>query len=164
MRLFCTGRVVEWDTPEFEHLLGKMGKKWIDGARAILVFEIWKVQSSCGYGVPRVNLQPSPPTSTTEGEDTQKALQTAFQDRETLGHWASKTVEKNELGAYQRKNNVSSLDGLPGLKSARRDAGQNLLLVDCQAFAKKVGAQRQALIVGLLMGFIVCFAGLWIRG
>lgn len=160
MRLFCTGKVVEWDTPEFEPLLGKMGKKRIDGARAILVFDIWKVQSSCGYGVPRVNLQNSP----TEGNDTEKALQTAFQDRETLGHWASKTVEKNELGAYQIKNNTSSLDGLPGLKSARRDAGQNLLLVDSQAFARRVAAQREALVVGVLMGFLVCLAGLWVRG
>src|SRR3954452_12005867 len=27
MRFFCKGRVVEWDRPEFESLLSKMGKK-----------------------------------------------------------------------------------------------------------------------------------------
>lgn len=42
MRWFCTGRVVEWDTPEFEELLKRMGKEKIAGARAILVFRVWK--------------------------------------------------------------------------------------------------------------------------
>jgi len=43
MRWFCTGRVVEWDMPEFQTLLGKMSKKRLDGPRAVIVLDIWKV-------------------------------------------------------------------------------------------------------------------------
>lgn len=42
MRLFCTGRVVEHDQPEFEQLLSKMGKKTFDGARAVILLDIFK--------------------------------------------------------------------------------------------------------------------------
>ena len=42
MRWFCTGRVVEWDQPEFEELLKKMNKAKIDGARAIIMLHVWK--------------------------------------------------------------------------------------------------------------------------
>ncbi|CAG8950166.1 hypothetical protein HYFRA_00008403 [Hymenoscyphus fraxineus] len=175
VRFFCTGRVVEWDTPEFQVLVSKMGKKKVEGARAVLLFKVWKAQSSCGYGVPRINPQltsssstppnPSSPSTDTptspsiEHQDEEKA---AFLDREILGHWASKQIEKNELGAYQIKNNLSSLDGLPGLKTARREAGQNLLFVDFVAFCKRVLAQREGLMVGLLMGFLIYVFGVFL--
>lgn len=44
MRWFCTGRVVEWDQPEYEELVKKMGKeeKVVTGARAVLVFHVYK--------------------------------------------------------------------------------------------------------------------------
>lgn len=43
MRFFCTGRVIEWDQPEFETVLARMGKKRIDGARAIIYLDVFKV-------------------------------------------------------------------------------------------------------------------------
>jgi hypothetical protein len=43
IRFFCTGRVVEWDQPEFEILLTKTGKKRIEGARAVIVLDVFKV-------------------------------------------------------------------------------------------------------------------------
>jgi hypothetical protein len=43
MRFFCKGRVVEWDQPEFEVLLTKMGKKRIEGARAVIMLAVFKV-------------------------------------------------------------------------------------------------------------------------
>jgi hypothetical protein len=42
MRWFCTGRVIEWDKPEFEDLLKRMGKAKLDGARAIILLHVWK--------------------------------------------------------------------------------------------------------------------------
>lgn len=42
MRWFCKGSIVEWDQPEFEELLKKMGKTAFDGARAILLMNVWK--------------------------------------------------------------------------------------------------------------------------
>jgi hypothetical protein len=43
MRFFCTGRVVEWDRPEFESLLERMGKMRIQGARAVILLDVFKV-------------------------------------------------------------------------------------------------------------------------
>lgn len=43
MRLFCTGSVVEWDDPKFEETLKRMGKEKIDGARAVILLDVWKV-------------------------------------------------------------------------------------------------------------------------
>lgn len=43
MRFFCKGRVVEWNSPEFEGLIGRMGKRRVEGARAIIELSVWKV-------------------------------------------------------------------------------------------------------------------------
>ena len=43
MRFFCTGKVVEWDEPAFEPLLAKMGGKRVEGARAVILLNVWKV-------------------------------------------------------------------------------------------------------------------------
>src|SRR5438046_873816 len=45
LRLFCTGTVIEWDMPEFEPTLRRMGKVKMDGARAVLLLDVWKVSS-----------------------------------------------------------------------------------------------------------------------
>lgn len=37
------GKVVEWDDPRFEGLLKRMGKERIDGARAIILLDVFKV-------------------------------------------------------------------------------------------------------------------------
>jgi hypothetical protein len=42
MRWFCKGRVIEWNDPEFDVVLDRMKKNRIDGARAILYFEVFK--------------------------------------------------------------------------------------------------------------------------
>lgn len=44
MRLFCKGRVIEWDQPQFNDVLESMGpEKKLAGARAIILLDIWKV-------------------------------------------------------------------------------------------------------------------------
>lgn len=42
-RLYENGRVVECDQPEFEVLLTKMGKKRTEGARAMIMLDVFKV-------------------------------------------------------------------------------------------------------------------------
>ena len=42
MRWFCTGRVVEWDQPEYEGLIKAMGKEEITGARAVILLHVYK--------------------------------------------------------------------------------------------------------------------------
>lgn len=46
MRFFCMGKVVEWDDPRFEGLLKKMGKERIEGARAVILLDVFKVRIS----------------------------------------------------------------------------------------------------------------------
>lgn len=43
MRFFCTGKVVEYDQPEFDPLLERMAKRRVEGARAIIMLDVFKV-------------------------------------------------------------------------------------------------------------------------
>ena len=43
MRFFCKGSVVEWDDGRFEGLMGKMGKRRVEGARAVILLDVLKV-------------------------------------------------------------------------------------------------------------------------
>ena len=60
-----------------------------------------------------------------------------LEDRQTLGHWANKQIDKNVMNDYRADMNARSLDGLPGLRVARRDKGEMLLLRDLEAQVKK---------------------------
>jgi hypothetical protein len=41
------GSVVEWDDARFEPLVRRMGKKRIDGARAVILLDVYKVFMLC---------------------------------------------------------------------------------------------------------------------
>ena len=45
MRLFCKGRVVEWDEPGFGGWVERMGEKRVTAMRAIVVLEVFKVSN-----------------------------------------------------------------------------------------------------------------------
>ncbi|KAJ1338707.1 hypothetical protein MN608_01569 [Microdochium nivale] len=157
MRLFCRGRVIEWDNPEFQPFLSdtmKLDK--VDAARAIIVLDIFKVQTSCGYAVPRIrqalhantanNTDADPKCSWPTDEinddndasflDARLAKEKAdigvagFEERPTLKFFNSKREREGTAHDYQNEMNTSSLDGLPGLRAARRDTGENLLIGD----------------------------------
>ncbi|KAI9809778.1 MAG: hypothetical protein M1825_000211 [Sarcosagium campestre] len=134
MRFFCHGTVVEWDQPQFDSVLRRMGKDKIDGARAVIMLDVFKVQTSCGYGVPMLDKNPT--------------AESRFEDRKTLGHWASNKVNKNELLPYQMINNARSLDGLPGLRAARRDRGERFWLESTMAWLRRIKAQWDAVLTG----------------
>ena len=63
------------------------------GARAVIVVDVDRVSSSCGYAVPRMTLDAP---------------------RDELVDWAA---NKDEAGLveYRRTKNATSIDGLPGL-------------------------------------------------
>ncbi|OQD60742.1 hypothetical protein PENPOL_c021G01153 [Penicillium polonicum] len=117
MRLFCTGSVIEWDEPEFVPYLQAMGGKSLLGARAVIVLDIFKVQLSCGFGVPKLAL--------TFDAETNEA-KPCFENRSRLGEFAQYTVDRGEMMEYQVKWNSRSLDGLPGLHSALRKSGHSI--------------------------------------
>lgn len=43
VRFFCRGKVVEWDDEAFGGLVGRMGGKEVQGARAVVSLDVWKV-------------------------------------------------------------------------------------------------------------------------
>lgn len=43
MPFSCKGRVVEWDQPVFETLVQKVGRMRIEGARAVIMLDVFKV-------------------------------------------------------------------------------------------------------------------------
>ncbi|KAL4973300.1 DUF1446-domain-containing protein [Aspergillus desertorum] len=119
LRFFCTGSVIEWSDPDFGPYLERMGEKKLVGARAIIRLDVFKVQTSCGYGVPQLSL--------TFDEETNQP-KPYLKDRDTLGNWANKKVGAGEMRAYQGEWNSRSLDGLPGLRTALQDKGQSVRL------------------------------------
>ncbi|CUS14246.1 unnamed protein product [Tuber aestivum] len=129
LRLFCTGRVVEAGDAGFEEiarLFGPQGEEGggeageaVKGARAVILLDIFKVQTSCGYGVPIVE-----GVVANGGEAKGR-----FGERDTLERWAEKQIEKGGLEKYRAEWNSGSLDRLPGLRSARREKGERVLWV-----------------------------------
>ncbi len=183
MRFFCWGKVVEWnDEPRFGEMVTKMGKNRVSGARAVIELQIWKVsrhyclicscyvwavataqenltddlraqvQTSCGFGVPYL---PSPTYEDIKAIETGEKKYLELIDRQTMGHWASKQIEKGALRDYQKMNNAFSLDKLPGLRTALRDAGYTVWVSKITAWVRKVGrGQKEGFALGVVVG---CF-------
>ncbi|KAL8978378.1 MAG: hypothetical protein Q9205_006018 [Flavoplaca limonia] len=160
MRFFCWGKVVEWDDePRFGEMVTKMGKSKVTGARAVIELQIWKtsgraqVQTSCGFGVPYL---PSPTYDDIKAIEAGEKKYLELRDRETMGHWASKQVEKGALRDYQKMNNAFSLDKLPGLRTAIRDAGYTVWVSKMIAWIRKIGGgQKEGFALGMVVGCLV---------
>jgi Pyridoxamine 5'-phosphate oxidase len=92
-RLYGSGTVHEAGTPGFDALA--VDFDLLPGARSIVVVDVDRVSTSCGYAVPQMDF---------------------VEDRERLKDWA---LAKNEdaLVAYRAEKNAVSIDGLPGLAS-----------------------------------------------
>ncbi|RYO91393.1 hypothetical protein DL766_001358 [Monosporascus sp. MC13-8B] len=180
MRLFCRGRVIEWDSPEFEPFLRKMKLQKVDAARAIIVLDIFQVQTSCGYGVPKVRRivesEADGPRGAgektcdddddgDEGEDGEDDIQrqrrdigvAGFEERPTLQFNNNKREREGTAHHYQAKMNTHSLDGLPGLRSARRDVGERLWLGDSRAHLNRMLAERHGMAFGFLTAVVFYF-------
>ncbi|EEP79875.1 conserved hypothetical protein [Uncinocarpus reesii 1704] len=118
MRLFCRGEIIEWNEPAFPVLISRMalnGNTALkEGVRAVVRLDVFKVQTSCGYGVPRLALATDPET---------KEPRPYLKDRATLAQSNAKYIAKNTFYSYLRDNNWESLDGLPGLKASMVDRG-----------------------------------------
>ena len=91
VRLFGTGAAHPKGTEGFEALAGHFDD--LPGARSIITVDIERVQSSCGYAVPRLEYR---------------------EDRPTLLQWAQRRGDSG-LAAYWADRNALSVDGLPAL-------------------------------------------------
>jgi hypothetical protein len=92
LRLYGRGRVVPRGEPEFASLveLGFSGSE-LPGTRQLVVMDVDLVQTSCGFGVPKLEYAG---------------------DRDALTQWAESKGEAG-LEAYRREKNTLSLDGFP---------------------------------------------------
>jgi len=88
LRLYGRGRVVLPGDAEWEALASMFPD--LPGVRQIIVAEIRRVQTSCGFGVPTLE---------------------APQQRDTLLRWAESKGPEG-LASYRAEKNVRSLDGL----------------------------------------------------
>ena len=88
LRLFGTGRVVLPGDAEWDALAAYFPA--YPGARQVVVGDVHRVQTSCGFGVPR--MEPA-------GE------------RDQLLRWAE--AKGDALPSYRREKNARSIDGLP---------------------------------------------------
>jgi hypothetical protein len=166
MRLFCTGRVIEkWDR-YYQELRAKMATENgdevdITGARAIIVLKVKRVQTSCGFGVPimsngsRESTEGAGDALTIVEHDADTDANDGWKPRETMNHWARKMIEKQELADYQKSANHQSLDGLPGMTSARRALDQNFAIEDTKAWFRKINRQQDAILFGVGLGIML---------
>lgn len=152
LRLYCTGSVTESDRPEFHTWLQKMGDKELVGARAVIVLNIFKVQVSCGFGVPLLALDSDPTL-----DEPKPCLLT----RPRLEEFARYAVDRGQTLEHQQKWNSSSLDGLPGLHTALRAGGHSVFWAECMNWYRR----NQHVIVLVQTGVIVMlFAILAMQG
>jgi len=163
LRFFCTGKVLEHNAPHFQSLLESMGKPNSAGVRAVILLDVWKVQTSCGFGVPYLSISEDAQANEEDlggyGEwSMSKADKRAvLEDRKTLGHFWDKMAKKEmgggEITAYRVKMNSRSLDGLMGMKVARKNGGERLWFGDLKQASRKIFVgQSQGLITGFLVG------------
>jgi pyridoxamine 5'-phosphate oxidase-like protein len=100
VRLHGRGEVLLPDDPRFERLLAEAAFEEAtvpDARRAIVVVEVSRIGSSCGYGVPLMDYAgPRPHTDAW----AQKKLRTGGPDA---------------LESYQQQHNLESIDGLPAV-------------------------------------------------
>ena len=89
LRLYGRGEAVPLDSPRGLMLRAAFGE--LPGERQIILLNIESLQTSCGFGVPLMEL-------------------TA--ERPTLIEYAQKKGPEG-MSAYRRKNNATSIDGLP---------------------------------------------------
>ena len=89
LRLYGRGQAVLPNDPRWADLIGLFAA--IPGTRQIILIDVERVQTSCGYGVPEMTLN---------------------RERPTMVAWAEKKGEAG-LADYRYKNNRSSIDGLP---------------------------------------------------
>lgn len=91
VRLYGRGRVVFPQDDEFESLVSRFAPR--PGIRSVIVADIDRVGSSCGFGVPLMEFSG---------------------DRDRLDRWAIAKGEGN-LPGYWASKNARSIDGLPAV-------------------------------------------------
>ena len=91
VRIYGQARVLLPDEPGFAELAPRFDVR--GAVRSIIVLDVDRTSTACGYGVPMMDY---------------------VKDRPTLGDWADAKTE-DEVSAYKVQKNTLSIDGLPAL-------------------------------------------------
>ena len=91
VRLYGAGTAHPTGSPRYEELAPQF--EGLPGARSIVVVDVERVQTSCGYSIPFMDHRA---------------------DRPTLLQWAERKGDDG-LAAYWAEKNAASIDGLPAL-------------------------------------------------
>ena len=164
MRLWCWGRVIEHDSPEFPKMLERMGKKAFPGARAIIDLKVWKVSTSCGMAVPLLMPRNDVPQEQLEQDldvpkDAAKkeSVVKQFQNREDLNKFAAK-LGPERVVKYHAQKNTQSLDGLPGMRSTKNQTLRRLRVYDVFAWLQRETGGLRTFCVGVVLGMLLMMA------
>ncbi|KAI0369990.1 hypothetical protein BV20DRAFT_1052885 [Pilatotrama ljubarskyi] len=106
VRLFGTGTVHEFGTPEYDALIPHEKRR--PGSRSAIVVDVHKVGTSCGYAVPYYDFKGHRQIHLPYGAKLEQA------DRDAGGH------SDKGLKAYWANTNARSIDGLPGVVHAHK--------------------------------------------
>lgn len=69
--------------------------------------------------------------------------------------WIKKRVDNDTVQEYHNETNVASLDGLPGLKAARRGIGETIWLAEAKSRARRALAQGESTALGFLLAVVM---------
>lgn len=101
LRLYGRGRTVLPGDAEWTELRARFGE--FPGVRQIILVDVARVQTSCGYAVPRMTFD---------------------EQRDTLLRWAEGRGEEG-IAEYQTKKNATSIDGLAAPLGARANRSRS---------------------------------------
>lgn len=90
LRLYGKGRVIQHQDRDWLHYRALFTAQ-LPGVRQIFVLQVNRIQTSCGFGVPLMDL---------------------VEQRDTLLNWARKKGPDG-IARYQQEKNTRSIDGLP---------------------------------------------------
>lgn len=165
LRFFCRAMVIEANHPDYGMWLKRVaqGKREnFEGARAVVVGHVWQVQTSCGYGVPRVKMGLYRQDEDEEPIPVQKLLMQGaavdrrldelcvFEERPTMDK-DHQSQSEEQLALYRARNNARSMDGLPGLRTARTASGEWLWVGNAVASIKILYAERISVAIGFIL-------------
>ena len=115
-----------------------------------------QVQSSCGFGVPRL------PDSKSASDDVAEfpifGPQEKVGDRNTIIQAMDYLAGKNKTRDYQAEWNAKSLDGLPGMRVARKDNGEVLWWGDLKERLRKASGHKDGLGIGFVLGLVLAWS------
>ncbi|KAJ3794860.1 hypothetical protein GGU11DRAFT_794440 [Lentinula aff. detonsa] len=114
-RLFGKGFVHEFGTPEYNELLPPALRK--PGSRAVIIIDVEKVGTSCGYGVPFFEFKGHRDTYYNVASRFEQA-DLAAQQEDTVKPADIDSFPQKGLRHYFLTHNSSSIDGLIGLTVA----------------------------------------------